>query len=61
MILDVSSRHRVPAPFNNKDGDIVNFANAFQEKDLGVENLAFKGENRNNKIKNEDRVIEDEE
>ena len=29
MILDVSSRYRAPASFNNEDGDIVNFADAF--------------------------------
>jgi len=47
----------VPAPFNNKDGDIVNFANAFQEKDLGVKNLAFEREDENDEIESEDKVI----
>src|SRR6266536_1864329 len=38
MILDVSSRHGTPAPSDSGD-DIVNFADAFQGEDLGVENL----------------------
>ncbi len=61
MILDVSSRHKASAPFSDKDGDIVNFADAFQGKDLDVENLVFEGEDGNNKIENKDGVIKDEE
>ncbi len=60
IILDVFSRYRTPASFNNRD-NIVNFADAFQEKDLDVKNLIFEGEDKNNKIKDEDRVIKDEE
>jgi len=59
MILDVSSRHRTPVPSNNRD-NIVNFADAFQKQDLDVKNLAFEGENKNNKIKSEDGAIKDE-
>src|SRR6266536_3039262 len=55
IILDVFSRYRTPASFNNRD-NIVNFADAFQEKDLDVKNLIFEGEDKNNKIKDEDRV-----
>ncbi len=59
MILDVSSRYGTPA-FSDNGDDIINFADAFQGKDLGVENLAFEGEDGNNKIEGEDRAIKDE-
>ncbi len=61
VILDVSSRYKAPALFDNKDSDIVNFANAFQKKDLCVKNLTFEGEDRNDEVEDEDRVIEDKE
>ncbi len=60
MILDVSSRYKTSTPSNGED-DVVNFANTFQEEDLNVENLTFEEENKNNKIKDEDRIIKDEE
>ncbi len=60
VVLDVSSRHGTPAPSGGGD-DIVNFADAFQGEDLGVENLAFEGEDRNDEVEGEDGVIEDEE
>ena len=59
MILDVSSRYWTPA-FSDNGDDIINFADAFQGKDLGVENLAFEEEDRNDKVKDEDRVIKNE-
>src|SRR6266536_4195307 len=40
VILDVSIKHRTPALSDSGD-NIVNFADAFQEKDLDVKNLAF--------------------
>src|SRR6266511_2497112 len=49
VILDVSNRYGASAPSDNRDGDIVNFADAFQEEDLSVENLAFEEEDRNDK------------
>ncbi len=61
MILDVFSRHGASASSDNRDSDIVNFANTFQGEDLDVKNLAFEKEDRNNKIEDEDGVIEDEE
>ncbi len=61
MVLDVSNKHKAPAPFSGEDGDVVNFADAFQEEDLGVKNLIFEKKNKNDKIEGEDRVIEDEE
>jgi len=57
----MSSRYRAPAPSNDGDSDIVNFADAFQEEDLNIKNLIFEREDRNNKIKDEDRVIKNEE
>src|SRR6266511_3871681 len=60
VILDVSSRYKTSTPSNGED-DVVNFANTFQEEDLNVENLTFEEENKNNKIKDEDRIIKDEE
>jgi len=54
----VSSRHGTPTPFGDGD-DIVNFADAFQGEDLGVENLAFEGEDGNDEVEGEDRTIED--
>ncbi len=60
IVLDVSNKHRTPAPSDGGD-DIVNFANAFQGEDLSVENLTFEGEGENDKIEGEDGVIEDEE
>ena len=59
MVLDVSSKHKTPASSGGGD-DIVNFADAFQKQDLDVKNLAFEGENKNNKIKSEDGAIKDE-
>ena len=60
MILDISNRYKTPAP--SDDGDnIVNFADAFQGEDLSVENLVFEGEDGNNKIEGEDRIIKNEE
>jgi len=56
----VSNRYETPVFFGGGD-DIVNFADAFQGEDLGVENLVFKGEDRNDEVENEDGVIEDEE
>jgi len=56
----VSSRHGTPAPFNNED-DVVNFADAFQEEDLGVENLTFEEEDGNDEVEGEDGAIKDEE
>ena len=29
VILNIFSRYKTPAPFNNEDGDVVNFANTF--------------------------------
>ncbi len=58
VVLDVSSRHGTPAFFDDRN-DVVNFADVLEE-DLDVENLVFEEENRNNKIKSEDVVIEDE-
>ncbi len=60
MVLDVSSRYGTPA-FSGGGDDVVNFADAFQGEDLGVENLAFEGEGGNDKVEGEDGVIEDEE
>ncbi len=60
IIFDVFSRYGTSTPFNNEN-DVVNFADAFQEEDLDVKNLAFEGEDENDKIKNEDRIIKDEE
>src|SRR6266498_415793 len=57
IILDVFSRYRTPALFNDGDNDIVNFADAFQGEDLGVKNLAFEREDRNNKVKDENKII----
>jgi len=57
----VFSRHGASASSDNRDSDIVNFANTFQGEDLDVKNLAFEKEDRNNKIEDEDGVIEDEE
>jgi len=59
VILDVSNRHKTPAPSNNRNSNIVNFADAFQKEDLNIKNLAFEEENRNNKIKNKNRAIKD--
>ena len=59
MIFDVSSRYETPAPFDDGNDSVVNFANVFQREDLGVENLVFEGKNGNNKIEDEDRVIKD--
>ena len=56
----MSNRYETPVFFGGGD-DIVNFADAFQGEDLGVKNLAFKGEDENNKVENEDRIIKDEE
>ncbi len=61
MILDVSSRYKTPAPSDNKDNEIVNFADAFQREDLSVKNLVFEGEDKNNKVEGEDRIIKNEE
>jgi len=55
----VSSRYRTLISFSGEDSDVVNFADAFQEKDLDVKNLIFEGEDRNNKIKSENKVIKD--
>ncbi len=60
MILDVSSRYKTPAPSSNKN-NIANFADVFQKEDLSVENLTFERENKNNKIKDENGVIKNEE
>ncbi len=60
VVLDVSSRYRTSAPSGDGD-DIVNFADAFQGEDLSVENLIFEGENGNDKVEDEDKVIKDEE
>ena len=54
------SRYGTPASFGGEN-DIVNFANAFQGEDLNVENLVFEKEDKNNKIKDEDGAIKDEE
>ena len=59
MVLDVSYKYKTPTSSDGGD-NIVNFADAFQGEDLGVKNLAFKGENRNDKVEDEDRVIKDE-
>ena len=59
VILDVSSRHETPAPSNNEDDDIINFADVFQGKDLGVKNLTFEGEDENNEVKDEDGAIKE--
>jgi len=53
----VSNRYETSTPFNSGDSDVVNFANAFQEEDLGVKNLVFKREDKNNKIEDENRAI----
>jgi len=55
VVLDVSSRHGTPAFFDDRN-DVVNFADVLEE-DLDVENLVFEEENRNNKIKNEKKII----
>ncbi len=55
----MSNRHRTPTPSNDGD-DIVNFADAFQEEDLGVKNLTFEKKDENDEIKDEDRAIKDE-
>ncbi len=60
MILDVSNKHEAPTPSDDRDGDIVNFADIFQGEDLGVKNLAFERENKNDKIEGEDKVIKNE-
>ncbi len=60
MVLDVSSRHGTSVSSGGGD-NIVNFADAFQGKDVGVENLAFEGENENDKVEGEDEVIKNEE
>ena len=57
VILDVFSRHGTPAPSDNRDSDIVNFANTFQGEDLDVKNLAFEGKNRNDEVEGEDKTI----
>ncbi len=54
------NRYRTSAPSNGGD-DIVNFADAFQREDLGVKNLIFEGEDKNDKVENEDGAIKDEE
>ncbi len=59
MILDVSSKYKTPTFFDDRD-NIVNFADAFQEEDLNVKNLTFKKEGKNDKIKNENKIIKDE-
>ncbi len=59
MILDVFNKHKTPASSNNKN-NIVNFADAFQEEDLNIKNLIFEEENKNNKIKDENKIIKDE-
>jgi len=59
MVLDVSSRYRTPIS-SNDGNNIVNFVDAFQEKDLNVENLIFEKKDKNNKIEDEDRVIKNE-
>ncbi len=60
MILDVSSKHKTPAPSGNKDNDIVNFADAFQRENLDIKNLAFEEEDKNDEVEGEDRTIKDE-
>jgi len=60
VVLDVSSRHGTSVPSGDKD-DIVNFAGVFQGEDLGVENLAFEGEDGNDKVEGEDGTIKNEE
>jgi len=47
------------APFGGGD-DVVNFADAFQEKDLGVKNLVFEEKDENNEIENENKIIKNE-
>ncbi len=61
MVLDVSNKYKTSVSFGGGDGGIVNFADVFQEKDLGVKNLAFEGEDGNDEVEGEDGVIEDEE
>jgi len=61
VILDVSSRYRASVFSGGGDGDVVNFADAFQGEDLGFENLAFEGEDGNDEVEGEDGAIEDEE
>ena len=56
----MSNRYKTPTSSDNEN-DVVNFADAFQKEDLDIKNLIFKEENRNDKIKNEDRIIKDEE
>jgi len=55
----VFNKHKTPASSNNKN-NIVNFADAFQEEDLNIKNLIFEEENKNNKIKDENKIIKDE-
>ena len=54
------SRYGTSASSDGGD-DVVNFADAFQKEDLGVENLIFKGEDENDEIEDKDRVIKDKE
>jgi len=56
----VSSKYRASTFSNNKDNDIVNFADAFQEKHLNVKNLTFEEKDKNNKIKDKNKIIKDE-
>jgi len=56
----VSSRYGTSVFFDGED-NVVNFADVFQEEDLGVKNLVFEGENENNEVKGENEVIKDEE
>jgi len=56
----VFSKYKTPTPSISGD-NIANFINAFQKEDLGVENLAFKKKDENNKIKNENKAIKNEE
>ncbi len=60
VVLDVSSRYGTSAPSDGGD-NVINFADAFQGEDLGVENLIFEGEDGNDKIEGQDGVIKDEE
>jgi len=55
----VFNKYRAPALFNSGKNDIVNFADTFQKEDLGVKNLIFEKENKNDKVEDEDRVIKD--
>ncbi len=60
MVLNVSSRYGTSTSSNDRN-NIINFANTFQRKDLNVKNLTFEEEDKNNKIKNENGTIKDEE